>query len=297
MSDRIPASLSGLVRSVPARRRYRPSRRWVTTLAVGLFVRGLGSVQGRSVLGNAWTTNPHQSIITGSFIGEVDVSGADTSELNNRVGQLEREVKGRDNEIRQLTDRVRRERLSFLRHRFLSSSSFELWNRWAPPSLTRFILSARNLTKSAERNKQRQDWSPVFNGIYIPKFDSLQRRGEKREVFACSLQESNLAKLGREVDGLKTDSRDKDLRLQSLQGKVGQKVNRELAQCSSSSSSSSSCLSKVCARHEHLGFLHCSLVSLSLLSFSGNSSSLFSWISFVIEHGPKKIGTPKRKTR
>jgi hypothetical protein len=38
-----------------------------------------------------------------------------------------------------------------------------------------------------------------------------------------------LAKLGREVDGLKTDSRDKDLRLQSLQGKGGKKVNREVA--------------------------------------------------------------------
>jgi len=38
------------------------------------------------------------------------------------------------------------------------------------------------------------------------------------------LKESNLAKLGREIDGIKIDSRDKDLRLQSLQSKVGYKV-------------------------------------------------------------------------
>lgn len=60
--------------------------------------------------GNAWTTNPSRtSIINGSFIGEVDVTGPDTSDLNTRVDQLEREVKGRDTEIRQLTDRVRKQ--------------------------------------------------------------------------------------------------------------------------------------------------------------------------------------------
>jgi hypothetical protein len=36
-----------------------------------------------------------------------------------------------------------------------------------------------------------------------------------------------MAKLGREIDGLKTDSRDKDLRLQSLQSKVGYKVKEK----------------------------------------------------------------------
>ena len=62
---------------------------------------------------NAWTTNPSRTgIINGSFIGEVDVTGPDTSDLNTRVDQLEREVKGRDTEIRQLTDRVREQRFS-----------------------------------------------------------------------------------------------------------------------------------------------------------------------------------------
>lgn len=65
--------------------------------------------------------------------------------------------------------------------------------------------------------------------IFILKFDFAHRDEDEDLCLLFSSKESNLAKLGREVDGLKTDSRDKDLRLQSLQGKVGQKVNRELA--------------------------------------------------------------------
>ena len=59
---------------------------------------------------NAWTitstVNPNRSIINGSFVGELDVTPPDTTELTSRVEQLEREVKGRDAEIRQLTERV-----------------------------------------------------------------------------------------------------------------------------------------------------------------------------------------------
>lgn len=48
----------------------------------------------------------NRSLINGSFVGEVDVGCPDTSDLTNRVDQLEREVKGRDDEIRHLNDRV-----------------------------------------------------------------------------------------------------------------------------------------------------------------------------------------------
>ena len=63
-------------------------------------------------LGNAWTTSQpvttsqSRSFINGSFVGELDVNGPDTTELTNRVDLLEREVKGRDAEIRQLNERV-----------------------------------------------------------------------------------------------------------------------------------------------------------------------------------------------
>jgi hypothetical protein len=45
-------------------------------------------------------------MINGSFSGQLDIIGQDNTEITNRVDQLEREVKGRDTEIRELTDRV-----------------------------------------------------------------------------------------------------------------------------------------------------------------------------------------------
>jgi hypothetical protein len=61
-------------------------------------------------IANGWTitgtSNPGRSIINGSFSGELDISGQDNTEITNRIDQLEKEVKGRDAEIRELTDRV-----------------------------------------------------------------------------------------------------------------------------------------------------------------------------------------------
>ncbi len=63
-------------------------------------------------IANAWTitstSNPGRSIINGSFSGELDILGQDNTEITNRVDQLEKEVKGRDAEIRELTDRVKK---------------------------------------------------------------------------------------------------------------------------------------------------------------------------------------------
>jgi hypothetical protein len=56
------------------------------------------------------TGSPSRNIINGSFVGEVELNNDETIELNTRVDQLEREVRGRDAEIRQLTDRVRARR-------------------------------------------------------------------------------------------------------------------------------------------------------------------------------------------
>jgi hypothetical protein len=68
---------------------------------------------------NAWTisntSNPGRSVINGSFSGELDLPGQDNNEITNRVDQLEKEVKGRDTEIRELNDRVN----SFLSFSFL----------------------------------------------------------------------------------------------------------------------------------------------------------------------------------
>jgi hypothetical protein len=59
---------------------------------------------------NAWTctttSNQGRNMINGSFSGQLDIIGQDNTEITNRVDQLEREVKGRDTEIRELTDRV-----------------------------------------------------------------------------------------------------------------------------------------------------------------------------------------------
>lgn len=60
---------------------------------------------------NAWTItstgNPNRSIINGSFSGEVDLTGQDNTEIISRVDQLEKEVKGRDGQIRELTNKVK----------------------------------------------------------------------------------------------------------------------------------------------------------------------------------------------
>jgi len=61
------------------------------------------------ILANAWTittTNTGRSIINGSFSGELDISGQDNTEIVNRVDQLEKEVKGRDMQIKELNDKV-----------------------------------------------------------------------------------------------------------------------------------------------------------------------------------------------
>ena len=67
-------------------------------------------IQNPIILENAWTingtTNLNRSVINGSFSGELDLPATDNNELVNRVDQLEKEVKGRDVEIRELTDRV-----------------------------------------------------------------------------------------------------------------------------------------------------------------------------------------------
>ena len=61
-------------------------------------------------LGNAWTisnlSNNGRSVINGNFTGELDISTHDTSDITNRVDLLEREVKGRDADIRGINDRV-----------------------------------------------------------------------------------------------------------------------------------------------------------------------------------------------
>jgi hypothetical protein len=62
------------------------------------------------ILANAWTisstSNPGRSVLNGNFSAELDVPSHDNTEITNRVDQLEREVKGRDAEIRELNDRV-----------------------------------------------------------------------------------------------------------------------------------------------------------------------------------------------
>ncbi len=69
-------------------------------------------------IANAWTiTNPinnNRSIISGSFSGELDIPNQDNKELTNRVDQLEKEVKSRDTQIRDLTDRVNKYSFFFI---------------------------------------------------------------------------------------------------------------------------------------------------------------------------------------
>ena len=61
-------------------------------------------------IANAWTitatTQGGRSMINGRFSGELDLPNQDNTEIITRVDQLEKEVKGRDAEIRGLNDRV-----------------------------------------------------------------------------------------------------------------------------------------------------------------------------------------------
>lgn len=136
---------------------------------------------------NAWTitatTNSGRSIINGSFSGEVDISGQDNTEIVNRVEQLEKEVKGRDVQIQGLNDKLR---------------SFE-------PLNSTFTNEVQLLKTELDKvRREKQSASGLVSSL-------------KRDL---SSKESDIAKLAREMEGLKIDSRDKDLRLQSLQSKL-----------------------------------------------------------------------------
>ena len=63
-------------------------------------------------------------MINGSFSGELDLPNADNTEINNRVDQLEKEVKGRDAEIRDLNDRVTTQMIFFGRKK--NTTNFRL---------------------------------------------------------------------------------------------------------------------------------------------------------------------------
>lgn len=68
---------------------------------------------------NAWTVTTNQagrSVISGSFSGELDLPNADNTEITNRVDQLEKEIKGRDTEIRDLNDRVNRKKIDSIKY-------------------------------------------------------------------------------------------------------------------------------------------------------------------------------------
>ena len=58
---------------------------------------------------NAWTiSSTNRGTINGSFSADLDIPPAETTDLSNRVDQLEKEVKRRDTEIRELNERVKR---------------------------------------------------------------------------------------------------------------------------------------------------------------------------------------------
>ncbi|CAF2782557.1 unnamed protein product [Rotaria sp. Silwood2] len=148
---------------------------------------GSNGIRDSVVRANAWTinntSNPGRGVINGNFSGELEVPCQDNSEITNRVDQLEKEVKGRDAEIRELNDR--------LRSLEPMSSTF-----------TNEVHTLRSELEKVKRDKQ------AASGL----ISSLQRDLHSKE--------SDLAKLTREIEGLKTDGRDKDLRLQSLQAKL-----------------------------------------------------------------------------
>lgn len=112
----------------------------------------------RFLSANAWTisSNNNRGTINGSFSADLDIPpSADTTEIVTRVDQLEREVKGRDTEIRQLNERVKNERLlvSLLERR--RSFSSDRWNRSARRSPRKFTRCAANWKKSNERKMRR----------------------------------------------------------------------------------------------------------------------------------------------
>ncbi|CAF0844729.1 unnamed protein product [Adineta steineri] len=135
---------------------------------------------------NAWTitttSDPNKSIINGSFSGELDIAGQDNTEIINRVDQLEKEVKGRGGEIRELTNKI----------------------RTLEPLSTAFTQDVHTLKTELDKVKREKN---AASGL----ISSLQRDLHSKE--------SDLAKLSREIEGIKTDSRDKDVRLQTLQSK------------------------------------------------------------------------------
>ncbi|CAF1083139.1 unnamed protein product [Rotaria magnacalcarata] len=149
---------------------------------------GSNGIRDSLVRPNAWTLNSNtsnvgRSIINGNFTGELDVPCPDNTEITNRVDQLEKEVKGRDAEIRELNDRLR---------------SLEPLNS----TFTNEVHTLRSELEKVKREKQ------AATGL----ISSVQR-----DLHA---KESELAKITREIEGMKSDSRDKDLRLQSLQAKL-----------------------------------------------------------------------------
>ncbi|CAF3393218.1 unnamed protein product [Rotaria sp. Silwood1] len=148
---------------------------------------GSNGIRDSFVRSNAWTisntSNPGRGVINGNFSGELEVPCQDNSEITNRVDQLEKEVKGRDAEIRELTDRLRN----------------------LEPLSSTFTTEVHTLRSELEKVKREKQ---AASGL----ISSLQRDLHSKE--------SDLAKLTREIEGLKTDSRDKDLRLQSLQAKL-----------------------------------------------------------------------------
>ncbi|UJR35066.1 hypothetical protein I4U23_027842 [Adineta vaga] len=142
---------------------------------------------------NAWTltntSNPNRSLINGSFCGEVDITGQDNTEIINRVDQLEKEIKGRDGHIRELTNKVRTlEPLS--------------------STVTNEVHSLKVELDKVKREKQM-----ASNSV-----STLRRDLQSKE--------SDLAKLSREIEEIKNDSREKDARFQELQSKFNLHRNR-----------------------------------------------------------------------
>ncbi|CAF0944733.1 unnamed protein product [Adineta ricciae] len=149
------------------------------------------------VRSNAWTinhsSNNGRSVINGNFTGELDISTHDTSDITNRVDLLEREVKGRDADIRGINDRLRN----------------------LEPLSSSFTNEVRTL--KSELDKAKREKLAASNLI-----TSLQRD--------LHIKESDLAKVTREIEGMKNDSRDKDLRLQSIQAKLNLLRDRNRAE-------------------------------------------------------------------
>lgn len=131
----------------------------------------------RFVLANAWTTsqpltNPSRSFINGSFVGELDVNGADTSELTTRVDQLEKEVKGRDAEIRHLNERVK---IKSKRNIFLRSFDFLLVKIFGTDRFDIFKRSS-NITNRIGKSSTRKTSGIGFNFEFTTRFTFESKR-------------------------------------------------------------------------------------------------------------------------